>query len=365
MTTIIVPAAPYVPAAGARSGLGNAGTLKVDASRPFKGVVGDAAARQPSQERRPVERCVNHRDGSIAEVLPREKRDLHMTGSVPSRTASKRATAVPGYSGHVEGKTSENVFGGTFRADNERSNRILEARSLRRATSAPSGSIRAPPHSACSSSRPRSASAASMRDGVSTPDSQRERQRKHGATMGLNGNGLNAAPHMPGQMTHNPGKLAETVHGACPGEVSRQAQKLRRRNPHVSCDGWSRKGQWPSCRRPTHQFVTRFQTADAQNLFSRQQQEEEHAADNKLLGHTFGFNPPKPNDAKAGDRYLHSLCRKVGKKAGRVDPSLEAPAGQPTYCALAESERWRLHHAVTLGRGNQVFALETSPKCRP
>jgi hypothetical protein len=319
---------PPVRAAGARSGIG---TVTLDAALPFQGVVGDILAKE-SKGQKEAYRILDHGDGGGTEVLSAVTFPGRMTGGHPARQTTKRLGSIPGYGGHVEGKVAENVHGGTYRSENERTQRTLENRDLRRTASCPNTlTITVPPYQM-------------------TPEALATAQRQHGATMGLNGNALNVAPHIPGYMTTMPGKMSETVHGFTTGESSHKAQELRRCNPHVSCEGWLRKGVWPSDRRPTYKFNTRFMESDAQHLFSRAQ-DEDFTEDNRRLGHTFGLNPPRPTNLKPGDRYLHTLTKP--KKIERLNPSEMNAAGKPTHSVELEAERWKMHHTLALKNGNQ------------
>merc|ERR1712232_891322 len=146
---------------------------------------------------------------------------------------------------------------------------------------------------------------------------------------------------MAGHMVTMPGKLSESVHGLTTGEASQTAQNLRRFNPHVSCESWIRKGVWPSCRRETYKFNNRFVVADAQHLFSREQ-DEEYAEHNVRLGHTFGLDPTRPSRMKPGDRYMHTLVG-VEKEEKYKQAHTLPPAGMPTHHVTLDGERWKLH----------------------
>lgn len=324
-----VSGAPPEKPAGARSG---AGTNYLDANLPFAGVVGDTL-RKPAATLRPATRGMTHGDGGEAEVATREKQDFRKTGTMPTRHTAHRLAAVPGYAGHIEGKIAENVHGHTFRHENEHTNKTLDHRTMRRATSA-SATIYSPipPHAV-------------------TAESSRAAERRFGATNGINNKGPNVASYVPGYMVHMPGKLSETVHAHSTGEVSFKSQAYRRTNPHVNCEGWVRKGVWPSDRRPTYKFTTRFEGADAQDLFSRVQ-EEDFAADNVRLGHVFGLHAKMPVTFAAGDRYIHYKNLKQAS-GGRKDSSEMTPAGQPTHSIKLEAERWKKHNTLSLKNGNQ------------
>lgn len=334
---VLVSGPPLERAAGSRSGIGS---LMLDAALPLQGIVGDTMRREPRGQA-PAQRSLDHGDTGSTAVLPRGEIPKRAAGGIPARGTNKRLAAVPGYGGFIEGKVAENLHGGTFRAENERTLLTLQAREVRRTMSdfgTPGRStLSAPPHSSTS------------------PESIMQMQWRHGSTRGLDGVGLNVAPHIPGTMTHVPGKVSESVHGLTATEASHQAQELRRYNPHVNCEGWLRKGQWPSDKRPTYRFLNRVVQTDTQNLFSRAE-DMDFAEDNRRLAQTFGLHPPKSNIMKPSDRYLHSLAAsRMGKQdePRHIDASNMPPAGQPTHSPLLDGERWKLHNALVIKNGNQ------------
>lgn len=242
-----------------------------------------------------------------------------MTGSMPRHGGTHQRIGLPGYTGHVAGKVAENLHGGTFRAENEHATQLLPLRHLRRTMSL---------------TNPREVF---WNEG---DDANRSR-------------GLKAAPTVPGYAGSVPGKLSETVHGMRFAEASESANALRESNPHVHSDGWLRKGNWPSDRMPTYNFNNRFVRTDGQNLWTREQEEEACEA-NARLGHTFGLKPPKPSHYRPGDRYLHATCRATST---RLDPASVSPAGQPSVSTLLDQHRWRSHHTLSIGNGNQRCAF--------
>eukprot|EP00928_Gymnodinium_smaydae_P086790 TRINITY_DN71217_c0_g1_i1.p2 TRINITY_DN71217_c0_g1~~TRINITY_DN71217_c0_g1_i1.p2 ORF type:complete len:352 (-),score=61.65 TRINITY_DN71217_c0_g1_i1:46-1101(-) len=325
---VLAAGPPLERPAGARSGIG---TVMLDAGLPLQGIVGDTM-RKPPRGQAPAARSVDHGDTGAVEILPRDAVPMRMTGGIPAKTTKRHLAAVPGYAGHVEGKVAENLHGGTFRAENELTLRTLQSRELRRASSASSvPTISAPPF-------------------AGTAENVASMQRRHGATRGLDGVGLNVAPHVPGYMTHMPGKVSESIHGLTTSEACHKSQELRRFNPHVNCESWLRKGVWPSDKRPTYNFLNRCTQVDTQPLFSRQE-DNAFTEDNRRLGHTFGLMPPRRDQHKPGGRYLHCFAPRV--KEERIDPMSMPAAGQPTHSTLLEGERWKLHNALAIRNGNQ------------
>jgi hypothetical protein len=260
-----------------------------------------------------------------------------MTGNIPSRTSKKHEHNIPGYGGYVPGKVVENFHGGTFVAENMRA-----SRNLKRASTAPLLTIKAPPMT-------RSEAAESVQQ------TRIATMRRHGQERGFNNAGMNSAPKVPGHGSHVPGEIADNVHAKTPAETSHEAQALRRRNPHVNTSAWMRKGVWPTDKRPLYKFMNRTTGTDTQHYFSNVE-EEEYVKQNQRLGRTWGLNIPTRNMHKPGDRYLHALTgsKGSGSKGNRLNPSLQPPAGQQSYSTLLDPERWRCHNTISIGNGNQM-----------
>mmetsp|Transcript_113572 Transcript_113572/g.331844 ORF Transcript_113572/g.331844 Transcript_113572/m.331844 type:complete len:249 (-) Transcript_113572:58-804(-) len=197
-----------------------------------------------------------------------------MTGSIPQPGASRDRVCIPGYTGHVQGKVAENLHGGTFRAENQQAAQALPLRhSLRRVASEPQSLATA---------------------AVSTLSGTR---------------GFSTAPRVPGYSGAVPGKDSETVHGMRFAEASEVAGTLRQHNPHASCDGWMRRGQWPSDPMPSYNWTNRHCSSAGFPLFTVAQEQEAFDVSRKL-GRTFGFKPSRHCKYQPGDRFLHSLYKK-------------------------------------------------------
>lgn len=177
-------------------------------------------------------------------------------------------------------------MGQTFGVENERATQMQPLRQMRRTTTAPEV-IYAP--------------------GASGPK------------------GLSVAPRVPGYAGHIPGKHAETVHGLRFSEASGAATSLRESNPHISCDGWMRRGQFPVDRIATYKWSNRFARTDTHELFTPEQ-EVESFANNKRMGQQFGLTPPKVSSHRPGDRFLHSH-----QKKRLADPENQIPAGKQSF----------------------------------
>lgn len=299
---------------------------------PPKGLVEDILVRPPRSQQ-PAHRVLDNVDAGANEVFAsRTAAASQMTGSLPSRTSKKYVNGVSGYGGYVPGKVAENMHGGTFQGENERA-----LRNLKRASTAPTLSIRAPP---------------------TTQDEAREEMkqtrnaslRRHGQARGLDGAGMTSASKVPKHGCHVPGEIAESVHAKTPAETSHEAHVLRRRNPHVNTSAWMRKGIWPTDKRPLYKFTNRTVGTDTQHYFSNAE-EEEYTKLNQRLGRTWGLNIPERNIHKPGDRYLHATA-KARKK--RLDPTQQPPAGQQSYSTLLDPERWKIHNTIGIGNGNQL-----------
>ncbi|CAE7665732.1 unnamed protein product [Symbiodinium sp. KB8] len=142
-----------------------------------------------------------------------------------------QAIAIPGYRGHIAGKVSENLHGGTFGSENHLATQSLPLRSMRRTWSEPF------------------------------------RAANHDPALGT-GKGLEVPSRIPGYAGTIPGKLSETVHGMRFAEASESAQALRTHNPQVTSDGWLKRGVWPVDRMHTYQWNNRFVQTGGQALFS-------------------------------------------------------------------------------------------------
>mmetsp|Transcript_8915 Transcript_8915/g.27111 ORF Transcript_8915/g.27111 Transcript_8915/m.27111 type:complete len:180 (-) Transcript_8915:174-713(-) len=138
-------------------------------------------------------------------------------------------------------------------------------------------------------------------------------------------------------------------------ELSQDATRRRENNPHVTCEGWLRRGQWPADRMATYKWNNRFSRMDAQDLFTPGQEQLAFEA-NRSLGQTFGLKPKVQNRHKPGDRYIHTLHAKASEKnGGRLDPSKMSPAGEPTHSVILDGQRWTAHNAM-IKNGNQRTA---------
>lgn len=241
-----------------------------------------------------------------------------MTGGMPKHAASwakqpRQTGVIPGYCGHIAGKVAENLHGGTFGSENERSLRAVPLRDFRRTLSAPDH-------------------LQSYMDGK------------------WDSRSLKAPARVPGYMGNIPGKLSETVHGTRFGEANEMAQSLRGYNPTISCDGWMQSGTWPVDRKATYKFRGRTTQCDFMPHFTQESEMESYNS-NQRLGSVFGLKPPKPNQYAPGDRYLH-VFNPPGKKS-RKDPTTYPAAGSSSYSQKLDGQRWLHHNALMLTNGNQ------------
>jgi len=244
---------------------------------------------------------------------------MHMTGGVPKHGASwakrqRQTGAIPGYGGHIAGKVAENVHGGTFGTENERSRQGLPVRDLRRTFSAP--------------------------DHLATHTMDK-----------WDSPALKVASRIPGYMGTIPGKTSESIHGMTFGNTNEAAQEVRNYNPHVghvTCDGWLKSGDWPVDRKATYKFHGRTTQCDFMPHFT-EAAERESFNSNRRLGEVFGLKPPQPSKYGPGDRYMHIFAP---EKKSRADPSSYAAAGCPSYSIKLDPQRWQCHNAITLNSGN-------------
>lgn len=252
--------------------------------------------------------------------MGREPENMSMTGGIPKHSHTwakhpRQTGTIPGYCGHIAGKVAENLHGGTFGSENDRSLRACTSRDFRRTLSAP----------------------------------------EHLATY-LNGKwdsrSLKAAPRVPGYMGNVPGKASETVHGSRFGEANETAQSLRNNNPHVTSDGWMQSGTWPVDRRATYKWCGRTTRADFMPHFSDDMEMDSYKS-NQKLGEVFGLKPPKPNSYGPGDRYLQIFAP---PKKSRISPDKYPAAGCSSYSAKLDGQRWMMHNCLALTNGNQRTA---------
>lgn len=266
-------------------------------------------------------------DAQPCEVLPWLLSPNHLQGGIPRPGGRFSQVAIPGYKGHIAGKVAENMHGQTFCTENECATQMLPLRRMRRTASVPE-TISAP------SEGPR---------------------------------GLSVAPRVPGFAGHIPGKVAETVHGLRFAEANEAAQDLRERNPHMTCEGWMRRGRWPADRMATYKWNNRSSRMDTQELFTAEQEREARES-NRLLGQTFGLNPPPARESPAAanayrpDRFLqlkHQGSTRLTEEA-RTKSSLRTEegssptgseaAGRPSVSAKLDIERIRDHRLLGLGK---------------
>lgn len=296
-------------AAGMHSGTGG---LFLDSAAKYSGIVGDSMKRHPKVP------SVHHVPPFVRTGDCKDVQVLHRTGSFSSshhggdqwnRSSSGfQRIAVPGYGGHVTGKVAENVHGGTFRSENHLATQSLPMRSMRRTWSEPVS--------------------------ISYNDS----------ALGT-GRGLDVPSRIPGYSGTIPGKQSESVHGMRFAQANETAQSLRNSNPHISCDGWLKRGCWPVDRMSTYKWNNRFTHSVGQAIFS-DAQEAEASEYNYRMGHTFGLRPPKPNPHEPGDRYVHNKNKKQ-PKAARVNPSDVPAAGASSYHPMLDGKRWEVHALVS------------------
>lgn len=295
-----------VRAAGSHSGSNG---CFLESSKPFSGIVQDMLHRQPPAKERPSAQTTGNVTAQNFEVLTWAASPNHNAGGIPRHGGKFAQVAIPGYKGHITGKVSENAHGQTFGAENERATQMQPLRQMRRTTSAP--------------------------EQICAPGAAGTR-------------GLAAAPRVPGYAGHIPGKHAETVHGLRFSEASEAAASLREVNPHISCDGWLRRGEWPVDRMATYKWSNRFSRADTQALFSPEQEEDAFES-NKRLGQSFGLKAPKVMPLRPGDRFLHCHHKKppADSKAHAPKSPAEA-AGRQSISIQLDHERGIDHRALGL-----------------
>jgi hypothetical protein len=306
------------PPAGARSG--NL-TVSLDGARPIKGLVGDVLKKPHRSSSASKATRMATGDAVHCEILGREQGTSHMTGGIPKHGHTwaehpRQTGVVPGYCGHIAGKVAENIHGGTFGSENERSIRACPMRDMRRTLSAP--------------------------DHLATYMEGKWDSRA-----------LKASSRVPGYMGHIPGKQSETVHGNTFGEANDMAQTLRNCNPHVSCEGWMQPGSWPADRKATYKFAGRTTRCDFMSHFTHEQEMDSYHSNTKL-GSTFGLKTPKKNPHAPGDRYMHIF--NPPQKKSHIDPTKMQAAGCSTYSPKLDGQRWMLHNALALSNGNQRTA---------
>lgn len=319
------------PAAGAPSGRG--GQL-MDSNKKIAGLVGDTL-RKPTRSSKSTGELLGMRstasgemvrtmytgDSEDCEVRARDPAANHMFGGIPKvgRYARQKGV-IPGYSGHIAGKVAENIHGGTFHSENERSMKGLPVREMRRTLSA--------------------------------PDHLAAHQERHQIETKC----LRVPSRVPGYAGQIPGKMSETVHGCTFAEANSSAQGLRNYNPVVSCEGWIHAAKWPCDRRATYKFAGKMSQADCMPHFTEQEQERALES-NRRLGHTFGLRTQPHNPFKPGDRYMHAFDPPTKKaKRQNTNPDLMRSAGSATHDTKLDGQRWLAHNTLSLRNGNQRTA---------
>jgi len=288
---------------------------------PIKGLVGDTLKRpHRSSSAGRAGALMGTGDQEDVLVMGRSAAKNHMIGTIPKHGRSwkehpRQTGTIPGYCGHIAGKVSENMHGGTFGSENDRAIRNLPMRDYRRTLSAPDH-------------------LANYMDGK------------------WDSRALKVASRIPGYMGTIPGKLSETVHGMRFGEANEMAQSLRNCNPHITSEGWLQKGTWPVDRMAQYKFHGKTAQCDHQPHFTQGEEQESYKS-NQRLGEVFGLKPPKPSNYRPGDRYMHTFAP---PKKARVDPSTYEAAGVSSYSTKLDPQRWLLHNALTIGNGNQRTA---------
>jgi hypothetical protein len=305
------------PPAGARSG--NL-TVSLDGALPIKGLVGDVLKKPHRSSSASKVSRMGTGDREDCQIISRESDVGYMSGGIPKHGANwakhpRQTGTIPGYCGHIAGKVAENIHGGTFGSENERSLRACPLRNFRRTLSAP--------------------------DHLTSYMEGKWDSRS-----------LKAAPRVPGYMGTIPGKASETVHGARFGEANEMAQSLRDYNPHVTCDAWMQSGTWPVDRKATYKFCGRTTQCDFMPHFDQGTEMASYSS-NQKLGSVFGLKPPKPNQYGPGDRYMQ-IFNPVKKARG--DPTSYPAAGCSSYSSKLDGQRWLHHNALTLTNGNQRTA---------
>mmetsp|Transcript_29367 Transcript_29367/g.51450 ORF Transcript_29367/g.51450 Transcript_29367/m.51450 type:complete len:312 (+) Transcript_29367:110-1045(+) len=260
-------------------------------------------------------------DSEDCAVLSRDAPATFMMGGMPKVGPKHRQVGcIPGYGGHIAGKVAENIHGGTFNSENERSMKGLPVRDLRRTLSAP--------------------------DHMATHQLSRSQ---------LDSKSLRVPSRVPGYAGQIPGKMSETVHGCTFAEANATAQGLRKYNPLVTCEGWIHGARWPVDRKATYKFAGKMSQADLMPHFTTEE-ETSMLESNRKLGHTFGLKPGAETKYHPGDRYMQSFDPPAKKKKSRVNPDLLGPAGAETHDPKMDAQRWRVHNTISLKNGNQRSA---------
>lgn len=241
-------------------------------------------------------------DSLRTQVLPRPPRSSY--GSL-AEGARRQRIAIPGYTGHVDGKVAENIHGETFNCENERATRGLPQRELRR----------------------------TMAHSLSAPTLERDPAPR----------GLSVAPRVPGYTGNVPGIHSETVMGCRFAEASEAAQEMRRNNPHNSSKSWLRSGCWPADTMATYKFATgRLSMLSTQPMFSEAEDAASYES-NRRLGLTFGLRPTEKPHYKPGDRFVHHKGR-VEQAASNSGVSFSGSAGVHTHDRRLDTRRHKEHN---------------------
>lgn len=250
-------------------------------------------------------------DSVGTQVLPRPQRTSYGSNAPGVR---RQRIAIPGYTGHVDGKVAENIHGETFACENDRATRSLQHREARR----------------------------TMGSSLSTP-ALGQSNASHPPR------GLSVAPRIPGYMGNVPGKLSETVIGCRFAEANEAAQEIRRNNQNANCSAWKRAGCWPADTMATYKFATgRLSMMSTQPMFSEAEDRASYDS-NRRLGLTFGLRPTEKQPYKPGDRFVHHKVRQPEQDPVRLDPSTDprGRAGVRSHDSKLDTQRHKDHNPYT------------------
>lgn len=328
---MVIGGASVADAAGARSGIDS---MMMEGKKKIRGVTGETLRQAPRASS--TEPTFHHPLGKSlqdfkrtrftgvadCESIPATHYPSRMSGGIPKIGVPFSVGNIPGYTGFIPRKVAENVHGDTYSIENERAQLIPHYYNPVPGTELVTRSQSMP---------------------EITPAKISWNSGEH------TGEGLKVVPRVPGYMGHIPGKHAETVHGCRFGDDNEAAQKLRRKNPFVTSEGWLHRSPWPADKMPTYHFQAKMLMSNTDPLFSKI--EDIYSLEsNQRLGHTFGLRPPKRHRMRPGDRYLHLLTDSFGQ---RLEPSVVKVGGQHSESAKFDQQRWRDHNALGIGNGPQ------------
>jgi len=216
--------------------------------------------------------------------------------------AKQQEVCIPGYSGHIAGKTSENLHGATFCKENQHATQARHLRHLHRTSSAPA------------------------------------HLDQHNSSVRSKSFSLN--PHVPGYMGTLPGVKGENIHAQRFAETSDTAFALRQHNPHATSGAWLR-GENVA----TYSFHNRRIGMDQSRYFSAAQEQEARQV-TRSLGLSHGLKVPPSTATRTPSR-----TQRV-KTLPRQEASALPAAGEPTESTSLDPFRW-----LSVGSGKQRMIL--------